>query len=88
MSLCYSISFPVLLGTGLPLPCRGGYYCGDHTGLPTGQCHPGYYCIGGLSSPTPVNVSRATHLVMIRLLVRAAKRAHECVLIYLLSEFN
>ena len=44
-------------GTGLPLLCRGGSYCSDHSGLPTGECHPGYYCIGGLSTPTPVNVS-------------------------------
>ena len=69
--LCLSVSLPLSFsltfsirytGTGLPLPCRGGYYCGDHTGLPTGQCHPGYYCIGGLSSPTPVHVSQSPYI--------------------------
>lgn len=30
--------------TGYPLPCPGGFYCSDYSGLPTGVCSEGYYC--------------------------------------------
>ena len=30
--------------TGYPLPCPGGQYCSDYSGLVTGYCAEGYYC--------------------------------------------
>ena len=32
-------------GSHLPVPCRAGHYCGDQSGLVTGVCAAGYYCI-------------------------------------------
>lgn len=36
------------------LPCPSGHFCGA-SGLaaPSGPCSPGYFCLEGVSSPTP-----------------------------------
>lgn len=33
------------MGTGEPVPCRGGHYCADSSGIVTGQCMEGHYCV-------------------------------------------
>lgn len=32
-------------GTGDPKPCRGGMYCSDSSGIVTGGCLQGHYCV-------------------------------------------
>ncbi len=35
------------------VPCVGGYYCADISGVPTNPCDAGYFCRQGASSRTP-----------------------------------
>uniref|UniRef100_H3HB02 TNFR-Cys domain-containing protein n=1 Tax=Phytophthora ramorum TaxID=164328 RepID=H3HB02_PHYRM len=48
-------NFTGLEAVGQCVPCPPGDYC-ETPGLllPTGSCHPGYYCIGGAAVPTQV----------------------------------
>lgn len=43
-------------GTGVPTLCPGGMYCEDSSGLVTGKCLEGYYCVKGSHVRTPVNL--------------------------------
>jgi hypothetical protein len=42
-------------GTSIPLECPPGYYCGDDSGLVTGLCAAGYYCVE-VSITTPISL--------------------------------
>ena len=40
--------------TAYPQPCRGGHYCASSSGVVTGLCQAGYYCIQNSTTPTPI----------------------------------
>lgn len=51
-------------GTGSCTPCTPGMYC-SMAGLarPEGLCQPGYYCVQGSSSPSPVSCGLVCQLL-------------------------
>lgn len=40
-------------GTGHPVPCPPGQFCGTGGGIPTGPCDSGYYCLQGSHTARP-----------------------------------